>query len=171
MESRSGAPKSGGDVPRTSGWGEEPLPPWDTLFAYDRWANERWIAFARSRRWKGGDDLVEHIVRASEAWLSRIHREEPVDPSASTLEMRLAACHMRWIQTLRDLTPAKVIRYANMAGVRYESYLGDIAAHVINHGTYHRGQLRERAGAEGFDDYPDTDLILFIRESAPHGSP
>ncbi|GIV02257.1 MAG: hypothetical protein KatS3mg015_1087 [Fimbriimonadales bacterium] len=147
------------------GWGEEPLPPWDTLFGYDRWANERWIAFARSHKWTAGDDVIEHIVRASEIWLSRVHREEPPDPAAETLERRLAACHERWLQTLRSLPPDEIIRYANLAGVQYETALGDIAAHVVNHGTYHRGQLRERAEADGFNDFPETDLILFFRET------
>jgi uncharacterized damage-inducible protein DinB len=42
--------------------------------------------------------------------------------------------------------------------------VSDIAAHVVNHGTYHRGQLRERAEADGLDDFPETDLILFFRQ-------
>lgn len=165
MSSRGGTPKPSGETPRTSGWGEEPLPPWDTLFAYDRWANERWIAFARGRNWHGGDEVLEHIVQASEVWLARIHREEPADPGKAPLEMRLAACHLRWMQTLREVKPEKVIHYTNLAGQRFESFLGDIAAHVVNHGTYHRGQLRERAEAHGSKDFPETDLILFIRES------
>lgn len=161
-----------GDQPSyfTRGWGEEPLPPWDTLFGYDRWANERWIAFARRRKWSAGNAVIEHIVRASEVWLARIYREEPSDVSTSTLEMRLAACHVRWIDTLRELGCAKVIRYTNSLGERYESCVGDIAAHVVNHGTYHRGQLRERAGADGLEDFPETDLILFLREFTAPGS-
>lgn len=151
---------------RTQGWGDAPLPPWDTLFAYDRWANERWIAFAERRKWKSGDAVMEHIVRASEVWLSRVHKEEPPEVANASLNMRLAANHLRWLETFRDYSPEKVIRYTNLAGERYQSYLGDIAAHVINHGTYHRGQLRERAGSEGFEDFPETDLILFLRESS-----
>ncbi|MER3413652.1 MAG: hypothetical protein C4341_05335 [Armatimonadota bacterium] len=170
MRSQSSGRKADSEAPRTYGWGQESLPPWDTLFAYDRWANERWIAFTQKHQWKAANDVLEHIVRASEIWLSRIHQEEPPGPSASSLKVRLAACHSRWLQTLLELIPEKVIRYTNMADDPFESYMGDIAAHVVNHGTYHRGQLRERAEANGFSDFPETDLILFFRETAPRGS-
>jgi uncharacterized damage-inducible protein DinB len=145
-------------------WGEEPLPPWDVLFAYDRWATERWIAFAQSREWSEGDGVLEHIIRASEIWLARIHGEEPDDSTAPTLTMRLAKCHKRWMETLRKLAPDRTIRYRNSSGLQFESSVSDIAAHVVNHGTYHRGQLRERAEADGLDDFPETDLILFFRQ-------
>jgi uncharacterized damage-inducible protein DinB len=41
--------------------------------------------------------------------------------------------------------------------------IGEIAHHVINHGTYHRGHLRGLCDAAEFTEFPDTDLIKFYR--------
>lgn len=47
-----------------------------------------------------------------------------------------------------------------------EHMLSEVAHHVFNHGTYHRGHLRGLADAAGFEDFPETDLIRFYREKA-----
>jgi len=56
----------------------------------------------------------------------------------------------------------QVIRYRNTAGEPFESSLSRMLRHVVNHSTYHRGQvvtMLRQVGAEA----PATDLILFFR--------
>lgn len=70
-----------------------------------------------------------------------------------------------WRLFLDDADLDQEVAYVNMAGQHYVNTVEQIALHVINHGTYHRGHLRGLAESEGLDDFNDTDLILYFREN------
>ncbi|MGH7465840.1 MAG: DinB family protein, partial [Longimicrobiales bacterium] len=59
-----------------------------------------------------------------------------------------------------------VIEYRSMAGAAYHSALWQMLRHVVNHSTYHRGQvttmLRQLGRAA-----PSTDLIHYYRTMEP----
>jgi uncharacterized damage-inducible protein DinB len=50
-----------------------------------------------------------------------------------------------------------------MAGEPFLQPNHEVVRHVINHGTYHRGQLRMLAELDGIA-WPETDMIFFFRE-------
>jgi uncharacterized damage-inducible protein DinB len=58
---------------------------------------------------------------------------------------------------------SKVIHYATFAGMSTKSTLLDILHHLMNHGTYHRGQLTTFLRQLGFTKIPSTDFITFTR--------
>src|SRR6185369_6098875 len=56
------------------------------------------------------------------------------------------------------LTP---LRYKNLAGEEYKNKISDIIQHVMNHSTYHRGQIITMLRQLGFTKLFSTDYITF----------
>ena len=49
-------------------------------------------------------------------------------------------------------------------GVRYAQPFSQTFQHLVNHGTYHRGQVVTMLRQLGVQGPPSTDLIAFYRE-------
>jgi uncharacterized damage-inducible protein DinB len=49
-------------------------------------------------------------------------------------------------------------------GVRYAQPFWQTFQHLVNHGTYHRGQVVTMLRQLGVQTVPSTDLIAFYRE-------
>jgi len=136
------------------------------LFEYERWANRKWDSAAEVL---GGEaeKVREHVLRAQEIWYSRCLSEADLAPRTGSLCDSLAAMAQHWQELIRTSDPTAYVSYQNSAGEKFVNLLEDIARHVVNHGTYHRGQLREMA-AQNKVDFPETDFILW-RRSADQG--
>lgn len=154
----------------------------DTLFAYDLWAN-RALAAALGEASPGGvasespevreaARLFAHLTRASEVWLGRVEGTGaaglPVWPSDGDVAASLARAERAaagWRAHLRavgDRGLGQAIAYRNTRGERFETERAGIIAHVVNHGTHHRGQavhLLREAGLEP----PVLDVIAYLR--------
>lgn len=135
------------------------------LFDYDLWATRRWLSALPNLQNLGrAHEILEHMLMAQRTWLTRIGVEVP--PQASDFEISALFVQLngvwKWVAEDADLNA--VVEYQNMQGDRFRNTIREIATHVVNHGTYHRGQLRGLAEAEGFEGFPDTDLIMFLRE-------
>ena len=55
------------------------------------------------------------------------------------------------------------IKYNNLKGDTFENSVEEILFHVVNHGTYHRGQIITILHTLGVSELPSTDLIRFVR--------
>ena len=134
------------------------------LFDYDLWANRQWADHLASRGWPEPEKAIfEHMLAASTAWVRRLEGDPPtaaltVPYSAETLTQ----LHGRWVATLADADLDDIVPFRRFNGEEMEASRGDIAKHVANHGTYHRGELRGLCRAAGIDDLPETDLIKFV---------
>lgn len=86
-------------------------------------------------------------------------------------ELAYANCEAfgRLLSTVTATALATPIGYTNTAGVSFVSTLEDILAHVVLHGSYHRGQIAT-ALREAGQAPVSTDYIVFARGSpaAPH---
>jgi uncharacterized damage-inducible protein DinB len=156
------------------------------LYDYNSWANHRTLdscapltqeQFTRDlgSSFRSVRDTLAHIYGAEWLWLERWHERIPnALPSAADLP-DLEALRARWGELERNLeayvdslTPAevqRVIKYKNTRGTPFEGPIGPMLSHVVNHGTYHRGQvvtLLRQLGAKP----AATDLIAFYRERA-----
>jgi uncharacterized damage-inducible protein DinB len=120
------------------------------LLAYDRWANAKWAPLAQD--YAELSAVVAHIEGAQRNWLERI-QNEPSPAEAKDVEAT-------WRELVQREDLDRVVAYRNRAGVPFERSLGEIVRHLANHGTYHRGQMREIAGRFGLE-FPDTDFIYF----------
>lgn len=90
-------------------------------------------------------ELLCHIVNAHQVWNSRIDGTEPTGVwELITLdqveELNLANCRKtKLFLENRDLS--EVISYTNTKGESFRNTILEILFHIVNHGTYHRGQI------------------------------
>jgi uncharacterized damage-inducible protein DinB len=136
-------------------------------FRYDLWANLRWLPtlekFADPEQ---AGDIMRHILRAQHIWLTRTISEEEVGPLPEDLDAGLNQVHEAWVELLRISDPGAFVSYTTLKGESCFSTVEQIARHVVNHGTYHRGQLRGLCQAEGLEGFEETDLMGWYRLQA-----
>lgn len=144
------------------------------LLAFETWANERAIRAAepiyesdeRTRV------LLSHILNAHAVWLSRVLKRESRHGIWQThAHADLPAIDRRnveeWRQLLATTSEAQLLRvvdYKDSSGNAWQTALGDIMQHVLNHSTYHRGQIAARLASQGHPVLP-TDYIAFTRQA------
>ncbi|MCA1641972.1 MAG: DinB family protein [Acidobacteria bacterium] len=103
-------------------------------------------------------------------WLRRWRGESPraiLDPAefadVESVRSRLAEVARERAQLLAGLTDAdleRVVAYVNAKGEEWRYPLGRMMQHVVNHSTYHRGQVVTMLRQLGADA-PSTDLLLY----------
>lgn len=134
-------------------------------FRYDLWANLKWLSVLdRFEDRARAEAIFRHILGAQRIWLARSLSEEEVPALPEPLAEGFRLINAAWLEFLRISDPEAFVSYTNFKGESWFSTVEQIARHVINHGTFHRGQLRGLAQAEGWDDFEDTDLIRWMRE-------
>jgi len=120
-----------------------------------------------------------HTQAARRLWLSRIAPDlsgfppDGVFPIWALEEAEIDARQVDglWRAYLSRLAapdgPAltSLVRYSSTEGVVYESTLADILIHVINHSTYHRGQIANMVASAGAKPAV-TDYIAITRKKA-----
>lgn len=129
---------------------------------YDLWANHKWVhVIGRFQSSERALEIFEHILNAQRIWLQRcgLYVEQVENIAFAQL---ITSLNQTWRGLVEDGDFGAWVEYQDLSGVERRSQFGDIVAHVINHGTYHRGQLRGLAEQDGIE-FPDTDLILYIR--------
>lgn len=156
------------------------------LYAYNSWANHRMLdscaglspeQFTRdlSSSFRSVRDTLAHIYGAEWLWLERWHGRipnalpSPADfPDFDSVRSRWAQLETNLDSFISALTSSeleRIIKYKNTQGVPFEGPLWPMLQHVVNHSTYHRGQiatLLRQLGAKPVS----TDLIAFHRERA-----
>lgn len=137
-------------------------------FDYDRWANQQWLdGLSGFKNIDRAFKVLEHILDAQFTWLSRCGAI--VHPQSEDLPLKTLFddSHGGWLTLVSSTEFDEPIVYQNSRGQEFTQSFGSIVSHVINHGTYHRGRLRGLAEAEGYENTPETDLILYLREHNP----
>lgn len=114
-----------------------------------------------------------HIVNAENAWLQRL-KNEPVIRVDETFTGSRQELLDLWEQTSQQLSDwvagfdetrlKSLFSYRRFNGQEYTSRYYQVLAHVVNHATYHRGQLVTLLRQVGFTAMQSTDLIGFYRE-------
>ena len=156
-----------------------------TLYDYNSWANHRMLDACApltpeqlSRDLKSSFPSVratlEHIVWAEWLWLERWKGSSHSGPSAEEFA-DLAAIRTRWNQVeaelqqfVRGLNAAdldRTVTYRNTKGKEFSNPMAHMLQHLVNHGTYHRGQVTTMLRQLGAAPVA-TDLIAFYRERA-----
>jgi uncharacterized damage-inducible protein DinB len=144
------------------------------LFNYDTHANRQMntliAAFGDMEKPRG---WMAHLLAAQQIWLLRCKGLPapggPLWPDNSTREMEsiITVNDADWLSYIATLQPEdldRVVSYKTLKGVNFENTLGDILAHVINHGTHHRAQIGQHLKQAGAT-LPVTDYILYVRET------
>jgi uncharacterized damage-inducible protein DinB len=162
-----------------------------TLVEYHYWARDRVLASVETlsdeqlRKNLGNSfasifDTVVHLYGADWIWCTRWNGESPMSlPAASTFP-DLAAVRQAWSEeeqrirsVLTRLGPdgvARPIEYRGWDGRQQAQPFWQMLQHLVNHGSYHRGQLTTMVRQLGVPPPKAMDLIAFYRERAAAGA-
>lgn len=140
-------------------------------FDYDLWANKKWLTYCQNHPKDQYQETLLHMLQAQWIWLRRIILSQKIEvtlpekPEIAT-ESAFELLSSTFLQVDLLVPSETVIDYTNLAGERFSNTYSEIRQHVLNHGTYHRGQLRGLVPNPQDGEFPDTDFILMIRRQA-----
>jgi uncharacterized damage-inducible protein DinB len=154
------------------------------LYDYNAWANRRSLSAAAAlapeqftkpmgSNFSSIRDTLAHIFGAEWIWLERFQGRSPSSlpdttqyPDVVTLGERWGEFEPRLLNFVRALTQSnldRVMEYKTLKFGVYSNPLWQSMQHLVNHGSYHRGQvttLLRQLGAPAIL----TDLMHFYRE-------
>jgi uncharacterized damage-inducible protein DinB len=120
-------------------------------------------------------DTLVHVMLVEWLWFERWHNRPPDKYPPATDFPTLASVRARWVEIERNLLTyvaslqsddlGRIVHHQTMAGVPQAEPLWQMLQHLVNHGTYHRGQIAtmlRQLKAKPLS----TDLIAFYRERA-----
>ena len=156
------------------------------LFEYNSWANHRTMGAAEKltpeqfaqpmgSSFTSVRETLAHIYGAEWIWLERFQGRSPSALPDVTQFSDVATLREKWLelearliafvsqQTQSDLDC--VMEYKTLRFGVYQNPLWQSMQHVVNHGTYHRGQVTTMLRQLGAQPIL-TDLMHFYRERA-----
>jgi uncharacterized damage-inducible protein DinB len=155
------------------------------LLDYHYWARDRMLdavavltpeQYTRDlgNSFKSVRDTVTHIYFAEWIWHLRWNGQAPTSPLQPDMFPDLATLRREWqeheakmrafLERTGEEGLARVIEYRLLNGQPGASILWQMLQHVVNHATYHRGQVTTMLRQLGAAPPKSTDLIAFYRE-------
>jgi len=133
-------------------------------FAYDLWANEAWLTFLVEKGSPAEElAVLRHVMGAQEIWLIRCQGQSlTAIPSREPTTELLQSLNAQWQEQIETHPLDEAISYHRTTGEHNVQSRSRIARHVIDHGAYHRGQIRAMVGARGWNDFPETGLMSYF---------
>jgi uncharacterized damage-inducible protein DinB len=157
-----------------------------SLFAFNRWANAKMLDACRKLTpeqyaaepvpgWGAVRSTVYHIAVVTDGWLRTLARDpDPSFPTEAEVQTVDDAARIleRAYRTLDGLLPTLTPEL--LATPQTFSRRGRTAVlppwlvlrHVVNHTTYHRGQVASKLKRFGIQQ-PETDLVYWALEQVP----
>ncbi len=157
-----------------------------TLYAYNRWAEARMLDACRlvpperygdepAPGWSSVRASVAHIAGATDLWTRRF-QGQPADTFIPESELATpdavarfsAATHDTLDRLIAGLSPDQIagpFTYRNIKGQTCTVPFWAALRHVVNHATYHRGQVASKLKRLGVEP-PITDFVYWVIEQA-----
>jgi uncharacterized damage-inducible protein DinB len=111
--------------------------------------------------------VVKHMYDVDQSWYSRINGDfQRGDSDLDSIQNALTAfdiLHKEITSYVRTHDAQSVVHYRNSKGEDFSNSLGEIVHHLVNHGTYHRGNITamlRQLGQTGVS----SDYIIYLRE-------
>ena len=154
------------------------------LAEYNLWANTivcGWLEQISDEQWNmkiissfnSIQETVLHIISAENAWLQRF-RKEPFDWLQSSykgtkdehiqLWKRTSEGFKNFVDAFDEKDLNTNLDFKRLNGNAYSMPYYQLFAHVVNHATYHRGQLVTMLRQAGFENVTATDLLNIYRK-------
>jgi uncharacterized damage-inducible protein DinB len=152
------------------------------LLDYNRWANARTLESVAPLpqeeldRKLGGSfpsvrETLVHIYAAEWIWLERWRGTSPKGLPSPDEMKTLDGLKERWAKVEKDRSEfarglsdqrlGETISYFNLAGEGRKNRLGELFVHVVNHSSYHRGQVATML--RQLERKPlSTDYVLYL---------
>jgi uncharacterized damage-inducible protein DinB len=158
-----------------------------TLVHYNYWARDRMLdAVAKlapelytkplGNSFSSVRDTVVHLYGAEWIWFTRFKGQSPMElpraaefPDLNSVRAAWGDVESGWrslVANIEDGDVDTVIAFKTMAGATANSPLGPMIQHVVNHASYHRGQVTTMLRQLGADPPKSMDLIYYHREQA-----
>jgi len=152
--------------------------------AYNSWANQRIIEIILQLPEEKQQQTIPssfpslqatllHMWDAESAWWQRLKLQERlIMPSENfngilkditTGITQLDQQWMDWVSNASESAIEHVVQYYNSKKEHFKQPVWQIMMHVINHGTYHRGQLVTMLRQLEVQKIPATDFVVFCR--------
>jgi uncharacterized damage-inducible protein DinB len=154
------------------------------LYEYNRWANRRVLEvtaklsaenFSKDLRnsFPSIRQTLVHVLSAEWIWMTRWKGSSPggipeswnlsSHPALRTEWQNVENEQAEFVSTLTEEKLLATVAYRTTLGESYSNPLWQLMRHVVNHSTYHRGQITTMLRQLGADAI-GTDLIYFYRE-------
>jgi uncharacterized damage-inducible protein DinB len=157
-----------------------------TLFAFNRWANAKMLDACRKLTaeqygaepapgWPPVRTTVWHIVIVTEGWLRALAGEVvqsfPAEAEVSTPDGAAGVLERAYRildALLPTLTPEALTTPRTFSRRGWTAVFPPwvVLRHIVNHTTYHRGQVASKLKRFGVQQ-PETDLVYFALEQVP----
>jgi uncharacterized damage-inducible protein DinB len=157
-----------------------------SLFAFNRWANDRMVDACRKLTaeqyaaepvpgWGSIRSTVYHIAIVTDGWLRTVANDPdqtfPTEAEVPTIDdaVRILDRAYRTIDSvLPTLTPETLITPRTFSRRGRTAVLPPwvVLRHVVNHTTYHRGQVASKLKRFGVQQ-AETDLVYWAFEQLP----
>jgi uncharacterized damage-inducible protein DinB len=141
------------------------------LYQYNEWANRRVLNAILEQMVTDEKilSLFSHQMVANFLWLHRV-KGLPPPPyelwktySTDVLTKMVNEASADWLTFIKDNdTFDRVLKYNNFTGDYFENNVEHIMMHLVNHGTYHRGQIALLMRMRGYRPV-NTDFITYDR--------
>jgi uncharacterized damage-inducible protein DinB len=157
----------------------------NTLLDYHYWARDRVLEavepltaeqFTRNlgNSFPSIRDTLAHNIGAEWVWYSRWIGAPPTGLPPTDGFPDLASVRVQWADMeskirgfLRDLGPdgvTRVFEYKMFTGAAYSQPFWQMLQHVVNHASYHRGQVTTMLRQMGCQPGKSMDISVFYRE-------
>lgn len=143
------------------------------LYRYNYWANIEILKAIRPVYLSNPyiAETFSHVVNAQYIWTGRINLDKKTPfkvreiQDIDKLESNIISITKDWIVYLENITPSELerqISYTNSFGESFTSVIQDVIAHLVNHSSYHRGQVAKEL--RNLNIAPtNTDYITYCR--------
>lgn len=157
------------------------------LYAFNAWANQRVLdssaalpaeQFTRDlgSSFRSVRDTLTHIVGSEWVWLERWQGRSPEPkptleryggehfPDLASVRAHFQEVDAGLVQFVRSVSEAglgRSVEYVNFLGHRFAYPLHSMLWHLVNHGTYHRGQVTTMLRQLGVQPHA-TDYLRYL---------
>ncbi|HRN73085.1 MAG TPA: DinB family protein [Ginsengibacter sp.] len=154
------------------------------LAAYRKWANRQIIDTLKTvpeevlsrdmnDSFGGIRNTLFHLLLSEHIWWDRIRLQENISPPSDSLKKDFAKMTREilkfsdaWMELIEEASENRlqhVFEYRNSKKEAFKQPLYEVLLHILNHQTYHYGQIITMLREQGIDKLPATDFIKFSR--------
>ncbi|NIJ52487.1 DinB family protein [Dyadobacter arcticus] len=142
------------------------------FFDFNYWANQTIAEFLIEHNIQDEQiiRIMSHLVHAQSNWYYRVLKQQADVPVWNNLPLvaisdGLASNGELWVELINTFNEEdfnEKLDYKNMAGEPFLNTVSDVLTHLVNHSTYHRGQVIYLIRSLGIAP-PGTDYIRYAK--------
>jgi uncharacterized damage-inducible protein DinB len=155
------------------------------LSNYNAWANAvvcSWLKKISEEQWKQRivssfnsiEETVLHTVASEKLWHERLSNVQTLELLVNTFKGSKAELVSIWKEMSHDLEKyiesfdeellTKKLTYKNIKGIEFTMPYYVLFGHIMNHSTYHRGQLVTMLRQAGFTEVSSLDMTTYFKD-------